>query len=71
MTPVRSPTAYCTRWGAEFGARRVFGLSDGEKRAIRAGDTVTIDAPAYRGVAVRRVVFIRGHFYARMPKTGV
>ena len=65
---MHSTTAYCTRWGAQFGARRVFGLSGDEKKAIRAGQTVTIDAPTYRGVNVRRVVLVSGRFYARMPQ---
>ncbi len=64
-----SNTARCTAWGAERGARRVAGLTATEREAVKAGDEVRfVGCPEVQGVTERRVVYLNGRFFARMPK---
>lgn len=65
-----STTARCNRWGgSSWNARHVHGLTREERDAIRAGADVRMTGcPAYRGITERRIVSIKGRFYARMPQ---
>ena len=64
---MKSETGYCTKWGSDFGARVVHGLTKDEKQVIKSGGIVQIDGPEYRDVKIRNVVCINGRYYARMP----
>jgi hypothetical protein len=60
--------ATCTRWGSDWGARRVSGLTAQERAAVRAGADVRLaGCPPVRGITDRRIVEANGRFYARMP----
>ena len=64
-----SKTAYAAGWGSDQNARVVRGLTRDEREKIRAGGTVMLaDCPSYKGHTTRRVVCIKGRFYARMPQ---
>lgn len=63
-----STTGYCNRWGSAWGARRVYGLSAEDRADVAAGRTVLIHGPLHRGCSERRVVRLRGRYYARMPE---
>lgn len=55
-------------WGSERNARRVSNLTDEERALVRAGGTLIIEGcPNYRGETKRRVIFLNGRFYCRMP----
>ena len=63
-----SQTARCTRWGSQFGARRVSFVSEADRVAMSAGAQVRMrDCPPVRGQTERVIVRIKGSFYARMP----
>jgi hypothetical protein len=60
--------ATCTRWGSDWGARRVSGLTAQERAAVRAGADVRLaGCPPVRGITDRRIVETNGRFYARIP----
>ena len=66
---VYAQSARCRHWGAHQSARRISGLTADEQRAIKSGVEVRLsDCPPVKGVTDRRIVFVRGRFYARMPK---
>ena len=63
-----SKTAKVLAWGSAQGARRVTHLTSEEKNLIKAGGRVFIEnCPSFRGETLRRVIYIKGRFYARMP----
>ena len=63
-----STTAKCTRWGAEYGARRVSFVSRADRAAMDAGAQVRMrDCPEVRGHTDRVIIRVNGRFYARMP----
>lgn len=60
--------ATCTRWGADWGARRVSGLTADERAAVRAGADIRLaGCPPVRGITERRIVAVGNRFYARLP----
>ena len=64
-----SQTARCALWGAAWGARRVSGLTRAERKAVRAGEEVRFNGcPLVDGTTERRIIFMHGRFFARMPK---
>lgn len=66
---IYSETARCNRWGAERGARRVSGLTRAEREAIRAGEEVRFKGcPECEGTTERRIIYVNGRFFARLPK---
>lgn len=66
---IYSQTARCSRWGAERGARRVSGLTRAEREAIRAGEEVRFKGcPECEGTTERRIIYVNGRFFARLPK---
>ena len=68
-TPIYySQTARCTRWGAEYGARRVSFVSEADRAAMDAGMQLRMrDCPAVKGQTERVIIRCNGRFYARMP----
>jgi hypothetical protein len=63
-----SETARCTRWGAQFGARRVSFVSAADRAAMDAGAQLRMrDCPPVKGETERVIIRTNGRFYARMP----
>ena len=61
-------SGYCTRWGSQKNARRVFGLTKQERKSIRSGNRLYLaDCPRHEGETDRVIVPINGCFYTRMP----
>ncbi len=68
MITIKTQSAYCHAWGSDKNARRVYGLTEEERQAVKAGQTVIISGcPEYKGITDRRIVTINGRFYTRMP----
>jgi hypothetical protein len=61
-------TAYVDGWGSDRNARRVHGLTEDERKAIRNGQEIRLTGcPVYHGETERKIVEIGGRFYCRMP----
>jgi hypothetical protein len=65
-----SKTGYCKEWGSKYSARRVMGLTQEEKQAVKDGEMVIIEncPPSINGKAGstnRRVIYKNGNYYAR------
>ena len=66
-----STTAYVAGYGSDKNARRVHGLTKAERQAIRekTAEVVIEGCHAYKGITTRRVIEVKGRFFARMPIT--